>query len=77
MQQIGYPPVQQALERLRGLSADAEIQRLAFVRERALRDERNELLARGRKGARKGARKAESKAKSPSSNAFCATALAP
>ena len=69
MQQIDYPPVQKALERLRGLSADAEIQRLAFVRERALRDERNELLARGRR--------ASFKAKSPSSNANCATALAP
>ena len=78
MQQIDYPPVHQALERLRGLSADAEIQRLAFVRERALRDERNELFgARARKAERKGARKAESKAKSPSSNAFCAEALAP
>ncbi|MFZ1537226.1 MAG: DUF4351 domain-containing protein [Chromatiaceae bacterium] len=45
MQQIDYPPVQQALERIRGLSADEETRRLAFVRERALRDERSELGA--------------------------------
>ncbi len=50
MPPIDYPPVQQALERLRGLSADAEIQRLAFVRERALRDERNELFGAREEG---------------------------
>ena len=54
MQQIDYPPVQQALERLRGLSADAEIQRLAFVRERALRDERNELFGAREEGREEG-----------------------
>ena len=45
MQQIDYPPVQQALQRIRDLSADEETRRLAFVRERALRDERSELRA--------------------------------
>ena len=39
MQQIDYPPVQQALQRIRDLSADEETRRLAFVRERALRNE--------------------------------------
>ena len=55
MQQIDYPPVQQA-----PCATNA-----------------TNCLARARKGARKGERKAESKAKSPSSNANCATALAP
>ena len=54
MPPIDYPPVQQALERLRGLSADAEIQRLAFVRERALRDERNELFGAREEGREEG-----------------------
>ena len=45
MAQIDYPPVQQALEQIKHLSADEETRRLAFVRERALRDERSELRA--------------------------------
>jgi predicted transposase/invertase (TIGR01784 family) len=51
MQTIDYPPVQQALDRLKGLSADAETRRLAFVRERALLDEAtaiNAATARGK-----------------------------
>jgi predicted transposase/invertase (TIGR01784 family) len=43
MAQIDYPPVQQAMEHLKRLSADEETRRLALVRERALRDERSEL----------------------------------
>ncbi|MFC3609214.1 hypothetical protein [Stutzerimonas tarimensis] len=39
MQRIESPAVQKARERLQALSADDEAQRLAFVRERALRDE--------------------------------------
>ena len=54
MPPIDYSPVQQALERLRGLSADAEIQRLAFVRGRALRDERNELFGAREEGREEG-----------------------
>ena len=50
MQQIDYPPVQQALQRIRDLSADEETRRLAFVRERALRDERSELRAAREEG---------------------------
>lgn len=37
MNQVSNPSVQQAFERLKALSADEETQRLAFVRERALR----------------------------------------
>ena len=56
MQQIDYPPVQQALERLRGLSADAEIQRLAFVSEATrtrLQTATPEQLGLGRAPARR------------------------
>jgi len=54
MQQIDYPPVQQALQRIRDLSADEETYRLAFVRERALRDERSELRAAREEGWEEG-----------------------
>lgn len=39
MADISHAPVQQAMSRIRQLSADEEARRLAFVRERALRDE--------------------------------------
>lgn len=39
MSSITHPPVQQALDELKRLSADEEAQHLAMVRERALRDE--------------------------------------
>jgi predicted transposase YdaD len=39
MANIHHEPVYRALECLKHLSADAETRRLAFVRERALRDE--------------------------------------
>ncbi|MDO9597752.1 MAG: Rpn family recombination-promoting nuclease/putative transposase [Azoarcus sp.] len=39
MSAITHRPVQQAMEQLKGLSADDEMCRLAFVRERALHDE--------------------------------------
>jgi predicted transposase/invertase (TIGR01784 family) len=54
MARIDYPPVQQALEQLRRLSADEETRRLAFVRERALRDERSELRAAKEEGRLEG-----------------------
>lgn len=44
----------QALVRNRGLGPDAETQRLAFVRERALRDERSELFGAREKGFSQG-----------------------
>jgi len=50
MAQIDYPPVQQALENIKALSADEETRRLAFVRERALRDERSEIRAAVERG---------------------------
>lgn len=54
MNQITYPPVQQALTHLRALSADDEARRLAFVRERALRDEISELQGARREGIQQG-----------------------
>jgi len=48
--QLSYPPVQQALDRLKDLSADAETQHRALVRERALHDERTLLQAAEQKG---------------------------
>ena len=39
MSSITHPPVQQALDELKRLSADEEAQHLAMLRERALRDE--------------------------------------
>ena len=59
MAQIDYPPVQQALMRVRELSADEETRRLAFVRERALRDEREALQAAREQGEREGERRGE------------------
>lgn len=39
MANIAHEPVKRAMSRIRELSADEETRRLAFVRERALRDE--------------------------------------
>jgi len=39
MSEIEHAPIREALNRVRELSADEEARRLAFVRERALRDE--------------------------------------
>jgi DNA-binding PucR family transcriptional regulator len=54
MAAIAYPPVQQALDHIKALSADAETRRLAFVRERALHDEVSELRAEREKGRLEG-----------------------
>jgi predicted transposase/invertase (TIGR01784 family) len=54
MNQITYPPVQQALAHLKALSADEEARRLAFVRERALHDEISELQGARREGWEEG-----------------------
>lgn len=43
MQTIDYPPVQQALDRLKALSADAETRHQAMVRERAIFEEATAL----------------------------------
>ncbi len=54
MAQIDYPPVQRALDELKRLSADDEARRLAFVRERALRDERSEMRGAKEEGRAEG-----------------------
>jgi len=54
MTQIAYPPVQQALQLLQTLSADDETRRLAFVRERALRDEISALRGARNEGRQEG-----------------------
>lgn len=50
MANVDYEPVQQAMEKLKQLSADEETRRMAFVREKALRDEAsliNDAIKRG------------------------------
>ncbi|MBK9440856.1 MAG: hypothetical protein IPN53_05865 [Comamonadaceae bacterium] len=54
MNQLSYPPVQQALNMLKDLSADAETQHRALVRERALHDERTLIQAAEERGEQKG-----------------------
>jgi len=45
MQQIQHPPIQKAYQHLRALSADEQVRRQAFIRERALRDAMTEKLS--------------------------------
>ena len=54
MNQVTYPPVQQALNMLKDLSADAEAQHRAMVRERALHDERTLIQAAEQRGKLEG-----------------------
>jgi flagellar biosynthesis/type III secretory pathway protein FliH len=54
MNQIAYPPVREAMRKLKALSADDETRRLAEVRERALMTERTELNAAERRGEARG-----------------------
>ncbi|QEP45081.1 Rpn family recombination-promoting nuclease/putative transposase [Ectothiorhodospiraceae bacterium BW-2] len=54
MSAVEYEPVQQAMTLLRHLSADEKTRRRAFVRERALRDERSALAAATAKGVAQG-----------------------
>ena len=54
MASFTHEPVQQALHRLRELSADEETRRLAFVRERALHDEVSFLNEAKREGREEG-----------------------
>lgn len=51
---IADEPVRAALDKLKDLSADAEARRLAFVRERALRDERSLLRDAREEGRQEG-----------------------
>ncbi|SDY40895.1 hypothetical protein SAMN05421644_1619 [Allochromatium warmingii] len=54
MATINHAPIQQALNRVRQLSADEEAQRLAFVRERAMRDEVSYLSEARQEGHQEG-----------------------
>ena len=54
MSQLSYPPVQQALDRLKALSADSETQERARVRDRALRDELTQLAMAEIRGEQRG-----------------------
>lgn len=57
MANVAHEPVKQAMSRIRELSADEEAQRLAFVRERALRDEVSLLNDAKREGEMTGERR--------------------
>jgi len=54
MANIAHEPVKKAMSRIRELSADEEARRLAFVRERALRDEVSLLNDAKREGLEEG-----------------------
>jgi predicted transposase/invertase (TIGR01784 family) len=54
MSTVAHEPVKQAMNRIRELSADEEARRLAFVRERALRDEVSLLNEAKREGRQEG-----------------------
>ncbi|MCQ4323273.1 Rpn family recombination-promoting nuclease/putative transposase [Stutzerimonas stutzeri] len=56
MANVAHEPVKKAMSRIRELSADEEAQRLAFVRERALRDEMSLLNDARREGREEVAR---------------------
>ncbi|WP_017429381.1 hypothetical protein [Vreelandella jeotgali] len=54
MANVAHEPVKRAMSRIRELSADEETRRLAFVRERALRDEVSFLNDARREGMEEG-----------------------
>ena len=54
MANVDHEPVKKAMSRIRELSADEEAQRLAFVRERAMKDEVSFLNEARRKGHQEG-----------------------
>ena len=57
MAKVAHEPVKKAMSRIRELSADEEARRLAFVRERALRDEVSLLNDAKREGELTGERR--------------------
>ena len=59
MNQLSYPPVQEALRQLKDLSADNDTQQRAQMRERALRDEVTELFAAEQRGEQRGRQEGE------------------
>ena len=60
MQSIERPAVQKARQNLQALSADEQARHLAFVRERALRDEVSEKAAAKAEGEKEGKQKGQS-----------------
>ncbi|BAU56982.1 hypothetical protein HH1059_03030 [Halorhodospira halochloris] len=58
MAKIAHEPVKRAMSRIRELSADEEARRLAFVRERALRDEVSQLNEARQEGRQEGIKEA-------------------
>jgi hypothetical protein len=61
MANVAHEPVKKAMNRIRELSADEEARRLAFVRERALRDEVSFINDAERRGRREGRIEGESR----------------
>ena len=59
MAHIDHAPIQDALNRVRQLSADEEARRLAFVRERAQRDELSLLKEAREEGRQEGRQEGE------------------
>ena len=59
MANIAYEPVKTALSTIKHLSADEETRRLAFVRERAVRDELTLLKEAEERGIEKGIERGE------------------
>jgi hypothetical protein len=57
MANVAHEPIKRAMSRIRELSADEETRRLAFVRERALRDEVSFLNDAKREGEQLGIEK--------------------
>ena len=62
MANVAHEPVKKAMSRIRELSADEEARRLAFVRERALRDEVSLLNDAETRGRQEGRQEAEQRA---------------
>ncbi|MDR5865087.1 hypothetical protein QC758_19205 [Halomonas campisalis] len=63
MAKVAHEPVKRAMSRIRELSADEEARRLAFVRERALRDEVSFLNEAKREGLEEGEQRGRQEAK--------------
>ncbi len=59
MAQVEHPPIREAMNRVRALSADEQARRLVFVRERALHDEVTLLKEAQRRGEQIGLEKGE------------------
>ncbi|MBK1631864.1 hypothetical protein CKO31_14185 [Thiohalocapsa halophila] len=76
MAQFTHEPVQQAMDRLRELSADEETRRLAFVRERALHDEVSFLNEAKREGREEGRKEGREEAREEARKEFARNLIA-